>query len=72
VHPEIKTVLIRCIRETVAREGASFLIVSHEVPDLVAMSDVMVCLVGGAVAAAGKPGEVVRDQKVTEGYLGRG
>jgi ABC-type branched-subunit amino acid transport system ATPase component len=72
VHPEIKAVLIRCIRETVTREGASFLIVSHEVPDLVAMSDVMVCLVEGAVAAAGAPSDVVRDQRVIEGYLGRG
>jgi branched-chain amino acid transport system ATP-binding protein len=72
VHPEIKAVLIRCIRETVTREGASFLIVSHEVPDLVAMSDVMMCLVEGAVAASGAPGDVVRDEKVIEGYLGHG
>jgi ABC-type branched-subunit amino acid transport system ATPase component len=72
VHPEIKSVLIRCIRETVQREGASFLIVSHEVPDLVGMSDFMVCLVEGKVAAAGVPHDVVRDEKVIEGYLGRG
>jgi ABC-type branched-subunit amino acid transport system ATPase component len=72
VHPEIKSVLIRCIRETVQREGASFLIVSHEVPDLVGMSDIMVCLVEGKVAAAGAPQDVVRDEKVIEGYLGRG
>jgi ABC-type branched-subunit amino acid transport system ATPase component len=71
VHPEIKAVLIRCIRDTVEREGASFLIVSHEVPDLVRMSDHMVCLVGGKVAASGAPSEVIRDGKVIEGYLGR-
>jgi len=72
VHPEIKKVLIRCIREAVQREGASFLIVSHEVPDLVNMSDFMVCLVEGRVAASGLPTTVVHDENVIEGYLGRG
>ena len=72
VHPEIKKVLIRCIRETVQKEGASFLIVSHEVPDLVNMSDFMVCLVEGRVAASGLPSAVVHDENVIEGYLGRG
>lgn len=71
VHPEIKKVLIRCIRETMQKEGTSFLVVSHEVPDLVKMSDFMVCLVEGRVAAAGLPEAVVRDEKVIEGYLGR-
>jgi branched-chain amino acid transport system ATP-binding protein len=72
VHPEIKKVLIGCIREAVSKEGTSFLIVSHEVPDLVNMSDFMVCLVEGRVAAAGSPTAVVHDEKVIEGYLGRG
>jgi branched-chain amino acid transport system ATP-binding protein len=72
VHPEIKKLLIRCIRETVKNEGASFLIVSHEVPDLVNMSDSMVCLVEGSVAASGSPTAVVHDEKVIEGYLGHG
>ena len=71
VHPQIKTLLVRCIRETVAREGTSFIIVSHEVPDLVAMSDFMVCLVEGKTAAAGAPATVIHDECVIEGYLGR-
>ncbi len=72
VHPEIKALLIRCIRDTVGREGTSFIIVSHEVPDLVGMSDFMVCLVEGMVATAGAPGDVIRNERVIEGYLGRG
>jgi branched-chain amino acid transport system ATP-binding protein len=56
----------------VDRDGTSFLIVSHEVPDLVAMSDSMICLVEGAVAASGTPTEVVRNERVVEGYLGHG
>lgn len=71
VHPEIKKLLIRRIRETVEGEGTSFLVVSHEVPDLVAMSGFMLCLVEGKLVAAGPPYEVVRDDKVIEGYLGR-
>jgi branched-chain amino acid transport system ATP-binding protein len=72
VHPQIKRILIDCIRAAVKTEGASFLIVSHEVPDLVSLSDFMVCLVEGRVAASGLPGAVVHDDQVIEGYLGRG
>ncbi|MDE2167737.1 MAG: ABC transporter ATP-binding protein [Alphaproteobacteria bacterium] len=72
VHPTIKGQLIRCIRETVGRESTSFLIVSHEVPDLVRIADFMLCLVEGKVAASGTPAAVVRDETVVEGYLGRG
>lgn len=71
VHPEIKSLLIRRIRETVESLGASFLVVSHEVPDLVAMSGRMLCLVQGKVVAAGPPADVVSDEAVIEGYLGR-
>lgn len=71
VHPEIKALLVRRIRETVEGYGASFLIVSHEVPDLVAMSGHMLCMVEGKPVAAGAPADVVRNEAVIEGYLGR-
>lgn len=72
VHPQIKATLIRCIKEIMERERASFLIVSHEVPDLVNLSNLMVCLVEGEVVASGNPHDVVHHEKVIEGYLGRG
>lgn len=72
VHPEIKNRLIGCIKDAVTRDRTSFVIVSHEVPDLVAMSDIMLCLVGGRIAASGAPLAVVRNPKVVEGYLGGG
>jgi len=71
VHPEIKALLIRRIRETMESRGASFLIVSHEVPDLVALSGHMLCLVEGKPVAAGRPADVVCEEVVIEGYLGR-
>ncbi len=71
VHPEPKALLIRCIRETVRVDGTSFMIVSHEVPDLVSMSDYMVCLVEGKVVATGVPSDVVKNHDVVDGYLGR-
>jgi|SRR5579875_91989 ABC-type branched-subunit amino acid transport system ATPase component len=70
VHPDVKLRLVDCIKLSVQRDGTTFLIVSHEVPDLVAMSDFMVCLVGGRIAVAGDPVSVVRDSRVVEGYLG--
>lgn len=70
VHPEIKSRLIDCIKATVARDGTSFIVVSHEVPDLVALCDLMLCLVSGRVACAGAPTTVVHDPKVVQGYLG--
>ena len=72
VHPQVKQILIHAVRDTVTRTGASFLIISHEVPDLVALSDFMLCMVEGRVAASGHPSEVIRDEAVLEGYLGRG
>jgi branched-chain amino acid transport system ATP-binding protein len=71
IHPEIKALLIRSIRKTVAQEATSFVIVSHEVPELVNMSDFMVCLVEGKVASAGMPLDVIHNERVIEGYLGR-
>jgi ABC-type branched-subunit amino acid transport system ATPase component len=69
VHPEIKALLIEHIKGA-AGAGVAFLIVSHEIPDLMSLSSSMVCLAQGRCLRSGAPAEVARDERVIEAYLG--
>ncbi|HZV50910.1 MAG TPA: ABC transporter ATP-binding protein [Candidatus Dormibacteraeota bacterium] len=69
IHPEIKALLLERIRER-ARAGTSFLIVSHEIPELMSLSDAMICLAQGRCIAAGTAAEVAENEQVIEAYLG--
>jgi branched-chain amino acid transport system ATP-binding protein len=70
VHPEVKRVLRTRITRLAAAGETAFLIVSHEIPDLIGLSDRFVCLAGGAVLRAGDPQEVCQDEAVVDAYLG--
>ncbi len=70
IHPVIKQSLMSCIRETCNRWGITYLVVSHEVGELVALSDEFLCLAQGRVLAAGDPAAVGADPAVIEAYLG--
>lgn len=70
VHPQIKEVLHRCISDHASRNDTAFLVVSHEVPDLMALSDRFVCMAGGEVLAEGTPDDVCADPRVVDAYLG--
>jgi len=52
--------------------GTSFVIVSHEIPDLMRLCSRVVCMSEGRVVAAGTPAEVTAHPEVVEAYLGRG
>jgi branched-chain amino acid transport system ATP-binding protein len=70
VHPDIKQILHERIRELRGGQGVAFLIVSHEVPDLIDLSDAFVCMANGSVLAAGDPETVCADEAVIDAYLG--
>ncbi|MDR5709246.1 MAG: ABC transporter ATP-binding protein [Armatimonadota bacterium] len=71
VHPDAIEVLTRRV-EALRKEGASFVVVSHEIPVLMSLSQRVLCLNQGRVIADGTPEEVARNEAVVEAYLGDG
>ena len=71
VHPSIKEAMRDRIQER-NREGTAFVIVSHEIPDLMRLCSQVICMSEGRVAASGPPEFVTAQPEVVEAYLGRG
>ena len=71
VHPSVKELMRTRVRER-NEQGTSFVIVSHEIPDLMRLCDSVICMSEGRIVAQGSPEEVTADQQVIEAYLGHG
>ena len=69
VHPSVKELMRTRVRER-NEQGTSFVIVSHEIPDLMRLCDSVICMSEGRIVAHGSPEEVTADQRVIEAYLG--
>lgn len=69
VHPVMREVMARFIRSRHA-QGATFLLVSHDMPIVVDLCQRAVCMNAGRVIAAGDIHAVLQDHEVIEAYLG--
>jgi ABC-type branched-subunit amino acid transport system ATPase component len=70
VHPEVQRLMRERITQMRDKEGTSFVVVSHETPELLTISQQLLCMDSGSVIAYGEPGQVVENQRVVEAYLG--
>ena len=69
VHPVMREVMARFIRSRHA-QGATFLLVSHDMPIVVDLCQRAVCMNAGRVIAAGDIHAVLKNHDVIEAYLG--
>lgn len=70
MHPGIKSVLIERIQQINRERQVTFVIVSHEIPNLMTLSNRVLCLHQGRVIADGTADEIRQDDAVVEAYLG--
>lgn len=71
VHPSVKELMRERIAD-VNKQGTSFVIVSHEIPDLMRLCREVICMSDGTIVAHGTPDEVTADPRVVQAYLGHG
>ena len=72
MSPEEARELAGLVRDLNEREGLTIAIVEHNVPLATGLSHYMYVLHYGRLLSEGEPGEVLRDPRVIEAYLGAG
>jgi branched-chain amino acid transport system ATP-binding protein len=70
ISPALIERLIEMVGALNRERGTTFLLISHEIPEVAALCELVTVLAGGKVVARGTPAEVRRDEAVIEAYLG--
>ncbi len=70
VNPTLAKKLLIHIRELRDNNGMTFLIIEHDMPMIMQLSDFIYVLSKGKVIASGTPEEVRSDKRVLDAYLG--
>ena len=70
VNPTLAKKLLGHIKDLRENKGMSFLIIEHDMPMIMQLSDYIYVLSKGKVIASGAPDEVRTDERVLDAYLG--
>jgi ABC-type branched-subunit amino acid transport system ATPase component len=70
VHPELKDKIVANVLQLNKEQGKTFVVVSHDIPEIMRLSRRLVVMNAGTLIADGSTEAVRKDEKVIEAYLG--
>ncbi|MEZ5822423.1 MAG: ABC transporter ATP-binding protein [Bradyrhizobium sp.] len=70
INPTLINGLIDRLKRANTEFGITLFIIEHNMRVIMNMADTIYCLAHGEMLAAGEPGEIQRDQRVIDAYLG--
>lgn len=70
VHPELKNKIVENVLQLNKDQGKTFLVVSHDIPEIMKLAKRLVVMNAGTLIADGRTEEVRRNERVIEAYLG--